>query len=180
METMTEIENQPSPSFRDYRVQNDAVMVPDKGFTKQLHALDPELDVVWDWGASKWEIWRFPENGMEPFHCLTVQTKGRQYRELGADLLVQLAAGDPGRYTLNELVAYFDEMDSQIRRRKARDFTNKIESITMDTQKYQRGVLQIQVPKVFADIAITIDAKPDIPILDVPKEERVRRAIANA
>ena len=168
------------PSFKDYRVQNDAIMVPDKGFTKQLHALDQELDVVWDWGAAKWEIWRFPKNGMEPFHCMTVQTKDRQYRELGADVLIQLAAGDPGRYTLNQLVAYFDEMDNQIRRRKQKDFMNKIESITMETQNYQRGVLQLAVPKSYLETAIPITSKPDIPILEVPKEEKVRRVIANA
>lgn len=167
------------PSFKDYRVQNDAVMVPDKGFTKQLHALDPELEVVWDWGASKWEIWRFPKNGKEPFHCMTVQTQNREYRDLGADILVKLAAGDPGRYTLNELVAYFDEMDNQVRRRKRRDFMNKIESITMETQQYARGVLQVAVPKCYLDAAIKIDVKPQIPLLETPKEERVRRVIQN-
>jgi len=101
---------------KDYRTTCDGVMVADVGFKKQLWALDPELDTVWDWGSNKWEIWRFPGQAKKKvkridnkaFHMLTVQTQGRTFRELGADILLKLQAGDPTRYTLKELCAYFD------------------------------------------------------------------------
>lgn len=138
-----------SPSFKDYRVRDSAYMRPDKGFTKQLKCLDPEFDVVWDWGSEKWEIWKFPkEMGKESYHVLTVQTKGKTYRELGTDILVKLQAGQVWkRYSVNQLCDYLEEMDNQIRRRKAKDFQNKIEAITKETFNYSRGVLQIQVPR---------------------------------
>ena len=83
-----------SPSFRDYRKLNDAAMTPDKGFVKQLKMLDKEFEVVWDWSSEKWEIWKFPkEFGKEPYHVTTVQTKDKNYRELGADILLQLQWG---------------------------------------------------------------------------------------
>ena len=78
------------PSFRDYRNVNDVGMVPDRGFRRQLKSLDKTLEVVWDWGAEKWEIWCFPEGERLPYHVTTVQTKYRTYRELGADVLVSL------------------------------------------------------------------------------------------
>lgn len=136
------------PSFKDYRVENSAAMVPDRGFTKQLEALDPELRVVWAWGSEKWEIWRFPKDSWkEPFHCMTVQTKGRSYRELGTDILIKLQAADPWKYSLKELIAYWDEMDEQIQRRKRKKLYDKIHSITLDSMNYMRGVLQVQVPQ---------------------------------
>jgi len=124
-------------------------MVPDKGFTKQLKCLDPEFDVVWDWGSEKWEIWKFPtDTGREDHHVLTVQTKGKTYRELGSDILVKLQAGQVwNRYSVDQLCDYLEELDNQVRRRKAKDFQNKIESITLETFNYARGVLQIQVPR---------------------------------
>lgn len=132
-------------------------MVPDRGFRKQLHTLDPELEVVWDWGWKKWEIWRFPKDGTEPFCCMVVQTKGRTYRELGADVLLQLQAGDPIRFTKQQLYAYFEELDRQVARRKAQEFINRIEAITLDTFNYARGVLQVQVPRKYRIInAITL------------------------
>ena len=167
-----EVKNNPFPSFDERRVKNDALMVPDKGFTKQLHALDRELDVVWDWGSAHWEIWRFPEDGRPPFHMMTVQTKDRSYRELGADILVRLQQSDPSRYTLNELVAYFDELDNQLQRRKRRELENAISGISSDVQRYARGVPQSQVPFGFSCDAV--------PIINIPKEQKVRRAIINA
>lgn len=123
-------------------------MYPDRGFTKQLHALDPELEVVWDWGTSKWEIWRFPKDGSESHHVLTVQTKDRTYRELGTDILLQLRHGAwLARLPLNNLVNYFDEMDNQEQRRKEKALYDKIHDITMETMDYQRGVIKIQVPR---------------------------------
>ena len=175
-----EIKNNRFPSFKERRVQNDALMVPDKGFTKQLHALDRELEVVWDWGAAKWEIWRFPEDGREPFHMMTVQTQDRTYRELGADILVRLQKSDPSRYTLNELVAYFDELDNQIERRKRKQLEDTISAISSDVQQYARGVLQVQVPRWYMQSAVEIKSKPNQDMyIDIPKEQKIRRAIAN-
>lgn len=126
-------------------------MVPDRGFTKQLKCLNPEFDVVWDWGSANWEIWRFPkEKEKEPNHVMTIRTANKTYRELGADILLKLQEGRQLlELSLNQLTNYFDEMDNQVERRKAQDFKNKIESITKETQQYARGVLSIQVPKKF-------------------------------
>ena len=125
------------PSFRQYRKLNSAEMTPDKGFVKQLKKLDTEFEVVWDWGSSRWEIWKFPkELGSEPYHVTTVQTKDKTYRELGADILLKLQWGDPTRFSLDELVNYFDEMDNQARRRKMKEFTAKIEDVTRETKNF--------------------------------------------
>lgn len=155
-----------TPTFQEWRHRNSAAMVPDKGFRKQLHALDPELEVVWDWGSEKWEIWRFPSArgedatlNKEPFHVLTVQTRDRTYRELGADILLKLQLSDPRRFTLKDLVAYFDEMDAQVQRRKRKELIAKIEDITKETFNYQHAVVQIQVPKEFRMRRVIEDAK---------------------
>ncbi len=133
------------PSSKDYkRFGGDAVMVPDKGFLKQLKMLDPEYEVVWDWGSEKWEIWKLPKGGDDPYPVMTVQTKGRSYRELGTDLLVKLQFFK--RFTPRELGNYLDELDNQVKERKARDFANKIESITLDNFNWMRGVKIFQVP----------------------------------
>lgn len=100
---------------------------------------------MWDWGSSKWEIWRFPENG-EAHHVLTVQTSDKSYRELGTDILLRLQQIDTTRYTTKELVRYFDELDNQLQRRKRKELMDMIGDITIETQQYARGVLQIQVP----------------------------------
>lgn len=125
------------------------LMIPDKGFTKQLHILDPELQVAWDWGSSKWEIWRFPKDGSEAFHVMTVQTKDRTYRELGADMLLKLQHGDPARFSAGQFVKYFEEMDNQIRRRKMEDFKQKIRDIAMDSFINLHCKI-IQVPQQYA------------------------------
>lgn len=128
---------------------NDAVMVPDRGFTKQLKALDPEYECVWDWGTTRWQIWRFPKDkNTEPYHVLTVDTDNRSYREVSTDILLKLRRGLVlGRMSLNQLVNYFDEMDNQILRRKQKEMYNKIHDITLETLNYQRGVPQVQVPR---------------------------------
>jgi len=149
-----------SPSFREWRVGGkkspDAAMVPDRGFVKQLHKLDEELFPLWDWGAEKWEIWRFPKNGKPEFHVMTVQTQDRSYRELGADVLLKLQAGDPHRYSLQQLLDYFDEMDDQILRRKKKALHDKIKDIALDS---------------FTNIHCKI--------IQVPKEFKVRRALSD-
>uniref|UniRef100_A0A6M3K2T1 Uncharacterized protein n=1 Tax=viral metagenome TaxID=1070528 RepID=A0A6M3K2T1_9ZZZZ len=132
-------------------------MVADVGFKKQLWTLDEELDVVWDWASEKWEIWRFPGQGKKltkrmddkAHHVMTVQTKGRSFRELGADLLLKLQKGDTHKFTLKELVAYFNQMDDNILRARERELENKIGAITLDTFDYVRGVLKIQVPREY-------------------------------
>ncbi len=128
---------------------NDAVMIPDRGFTKQLKKLDPEYEVIWDWGSNRWEIWKFPkELGQEPYHVLTVQTLGRSYRELGADVLINLQAMSWDRFTADQLADYFDEMDSQIQRRKEKNFRTVIEDIALDTFINIHCKI-IQVPKSY-------------------------------
>lgn len=143
------------PRFNDYRVTEDGVMVADIGFKRQLRALDPELDVVWDWGAQKWEIWRFPGQGKalkkkmdeKAFHCMTIQTRGKQFRELGADILLNLQQGDPHRYTLKQLIDYFDEMDRNVKRARTKDLLNHLHGVTTEFADYMRGVLKVQVPR---------------------------------
>lgn len=179
------------PSFKDYRSTSDGVMVADVGFKKQLWALDSELDVVWDWGARKWEIWRFPgQKGRKrkrvdhlAHHVMTVQTKGRTFRELGADILLKLQKGDPTRYSLEELVRYFDQMDENIRRAKEKAFRDYIESIALETFDYVRGVLKVQVPRKIAkkDEKYLLKTKPQVPkenLLNLPTSRKVQNAIA--
>lgn len=138
------------PSFKQYRNVDHACMVPDKGFIKQLKCLDKEFEVVWDWGSEKWEIWKFPRD-KEAYHVLTVQTKDKSYRQLGADILIKLQAGQVwDKYSLDEVCDYFEELDNQVRRRNMKDFKNKIEAITLETFNYVRGVPQFQVPRSMA------------------------------
>jgi len=158
------------PKFTDYRAENDAVMVADLGFKKQLRALDPELDVVWDWGSEKWEIWRFPgqkelKKKVDPraHHVLTIQTRGKKFRELGADILLRLQAGDTQKYSLQQLTSYFDQLDRNIRREKERDLYNKINALNKDTVQYL-GQINQPVPKEY--------------LFETSNSTRVRRAIA--
>ena len=111
------------PSFKGYRRTNDAGMVRDRGLRKQVKALDPTLEVVWDWGAEKWEIWCVPEGERLPYHVTTVQTKDRSYRELGADILVALQQTMQLGY--DNIIKYLDEHNDQILRRKRQEFMDK-------------------------------------------------------
>lgn len=123
-----------APNYVEYKeFFAQGIMVPDKGFTKQLHALDPELEVAWDWGSSKLEIWRFPKDGTPAFHVMTVQTKDRTYRELGADVLLVLQKGDPARFSKGELIRYLEELDNQERRRRTETFKAKLRDIALDS-----------------------------------------------
>ncbi len=139
------------PNFEDYRVKNDAVMVPDRGFRRQLKCLDDELDVVWNWGQDIWEIWKFPKDKPKEFahHVLSVKTKGKTYRELGADVLLKLQGNRKlGELTVNRLASYLNELDDQVLRRKRKEFGTKINDIARETMNYASGVLQIQVPRM--------------------------------
>lgn len=142
-------------------------MVPDRGFTVQLKQLDPDLDVVWDWGSSKWNIWRFPNDGKPAHHVLTVETKDKTYRELGTDILLKLHAGDTHRFTLTQLINYFDELDNQVQRRKARELSNKLEGLSKEVWDFH-----------YRPQAGTEEGWKPIRV-QVPREFRVRRIIAS-
>lgn len=143
-------EDYKGPANKDYKhFGGNAYMVPDRGFRKQLKALDDELEVVWDWGRSKWEIWRIPKDGKDPFYMITVETKDKKYRELGADVLLKLQQCDPTRYSLSELCNYFDELDRQAARRREQKLRDAITSIALDTFSFAQGIKQIQVPNTY-------------------------------
>ena len=177
---------------RDWRRTNDGVSVADIGFKKQLRVLDPELDVVWDSGSGKWEIWRFPGQKQikkkmdhRALHMMTVQTKDRSFRQLGADIIIQLQASDPRRYSLDELVNYFDAMDDNLQRAKAKALTNRIDSITSENLDYIRDVTKRQVPLSYSikpsesKLLLRIPLREAVNkyVLNVPKERKVERAI---
>lgn len=138
------------PTFWEYRRKDDAGAAPDKGFRKQLKKLNPDYEVVWDWGCDKWQICEFPSDGGEPYQILTVEAAGKSYRELGADILLRLQMINPAKVGTKEIIAYLDEMDAQVRRRKKKDFANKIEAISHETFNYAQNILQVQVPKMFS------------------------------
>jgi len=127
-------------------------MTPDKGFRKQLKKLHSEFEIVWDWGANKWEIWQCPkEVGREASHVLTVQTEGKSYRELGADILLSLQQTLAWQHlSAKQICDYLDELDNQERRRKAKEFKSKIDAITNETYDFARGVIKLQVPRNFS------------------------------
>lgn len=145
-------------NFSDFRTTTDAVMIPDPGFVRQLRILDPELFVQWNWLLKRWEIWRKPR-GKEPFFCLRIENQNKTFRQLGADILLKLQAGDPHRYSLNQLVQYFDAIDQHVKTTKQRDFVNKIEAIGKESRWYMAG-LRVQVPRRFESIAYQIKSKP--------------------
>lgn len=180
------------PHFKDYRRTTDGVMIADVGFKKQLWALDVELDVVWDWQASKWEIWKFPGQGkrkvkrIDPkaFHVMTIQTQKRTFRELGADILLKLQAGDPTRYTLKEFVAYFDQLDDNIQRAKQKAFKDRMDAAHAESFWYHRG-LRKTVPQNFTvkpeEERLLLKVEQQAPGPKLPIFEQSNRAkIANA
>jgi uncharacterized protein YcaQ len=122
-------------------------MVPDRGFVKQLKKLNKDYEVFWDWGAEKWEIWKVKDGVAN--HITTIQTKDRTYRELGADVLLRLQAGDTTKFTKQELYDYFDEMDNQIQRRQRRDLKNHIEAVAKETFSWAQGIEMVQVPRSY-------------------------------
>lgn len=162
--------------FKDYRKTNDAVAVADIGFKRQLRALDPELDLVWN--GNKWEIWRFSGQGKRvrklsdprAVHVMTVQTQDRSFREVGADILLKLRAGDTQRFSTKELCDYFDAMDDNIERARTKKLENWLEDRRIETAWYTRG-LRISIPKRFMVGSLLLEGPS--------KEFKVRRALAN-
>ena len=142
------IAEQKKHSSHLWKTQNDAVMVPDRGFTKQLKMLGDTLEVVWDNGSHVWEIWDM-RTDIDPYMVTRVQTKGKSYRELGTDVLlaVERSIFFMNNLTPKQICDYLDEADEQVRRRREQDFRNKIRSIARDTFLWCQGVLQVQVPR---------------------------------
>lgn len=137
--------SQTLPSFNEQRrFGGDAVMVPDRGFTKQLKLLNPNFEVVWNWGWERWEIWEVPDD-RPAYHVMTVQTRNKKYKALSGEVLTALAKSI--RFTAKEIMDYLDEMEEQDRRRKAREFSEKIQTIAKDTYNWVHGVPLIQVPQ---------------------------------
>ena len=135
-------------NFKDHHRAGDPVMTPDRGFTKQLKALDPTLEVLWDWIGERWSIWCFPkEDGKDPYHILTVGGFGKSYRELGQDILLQLQECIHFQLNPDKLLDYIEEHNNQIRRRKAKDFSAKVQAMARETFNYSHDVLQISVPR---------------------------------
>jgi hypothetical protein len=169
------------PSFQDYRRTNDPGMIPDRGFRKQLKALDKTLEVVWDWGANKWEIWCFPEGERLPYHVTTVQTKNRSYRELGADILVSLQQSMQLGY--DNIIKYLDEHNNQIIRRKRQEFLDKISWATRDNWSTIRSIKGRPIEKLFgAEFLNTVPIlkKREIPVLTAPLANRIIGATTDA
>jgi len=172
------VHNPKAPGFKDYRASEDGVMIADVGFKRQLWALDPELDVVWDWAAEKWEIWRFPgQKGKKKkridhkaMHVMTVQTQGRTFRELGTDVLLTLQEGDTTRFSVKELADFFDQQDENIQRAKRKDLMNHMEAIKLDSDRYVREVYQAHVP-----LAYQIKPSEEKLMIKVDKTERPNR-----
>ena len=82
------------------------------------------------------------------FHVMTIQTKRRTFRELGADILIKLQQGDPHRYSLKDFVAYFDQLDENVRRGKEKAFTEKMNAMHAETFWYHRG-LRKSIPQSY-------------------------------
>ena len=110
--------------------------------------LDKHLDVMWNWVNENWSIWYFPDDfGAEPYHVTTVCGKGKSYRELGQDILLSIQQALTFRADPDKLLDYIEEHNNQIRRRREKDFKDKIRQISKETYNYVHGVLQVQVPR---------------------------------
>ncbi len=137
--------NQKPRSSLKSKVVGDAGMVPDRGFTKQLKALDKELEVVWDWGVEKWEIWKIPKD--KPGYMVTrIQTQGKDYRELGQDLLLNLQMHI--QIGPEKILDYLEEHNNQIRRRRAEEFEAKVRDMAIDAWG-PLFTISTQVPKEY-------------------------------
>jgi len=142
--------------FNSFRTTNDGVMVADVGFKKQLQALDKELDIVWDNVSNKWEVWKFIGQGgrvkkrLNPRarHVMTIQTQDRTFREVGADIILNLQKNDLRKYSVEEIMGYFDKMDENILRAKRKRLNDRLSDCSKELAWYTKG-LRVQVPKRF-------------------------------
>jgi hypothetical protein len=167
------------PEFGDWRRTNDAVMIADPAFVRQLRILDPRAYVQWDWGSQRWEIWRKPE-GKEPFMLLRVQTADKSYRELGADILLKLQESDPQRFTLQQLVDYFNAIDDRLLEQKQKDMERKFDAIARERQWYMRG-LRLAVPQSWERVAVKLEGpkEPRIPLIKKTPTQVIGRVVGN-
>ncbi len=156
--------------LRRYLRSRDEVMVADMGFKKQLWALDPELDLVWDPLGERWEIWRFPGQKKELYktineksvHVASVMTANRSFREVGADILLKLQAGDTQKFSIKQLADYFDKMDDNLQRAKRKELFNKLDGIDREVKSWW-SKFKTQVPDSYK--------------VDIPTSKKIARAI---
>ena len=134
-----------------WRTRNSAEMVPDSGFVRQLKMLCETLEVVWDAVSHVWEIWDFPTDGKEAYLVMRVQTAGKDYRELGTDVLLKMQQNlfFSNNLTPKQVCDYLDEMDTQLVRRKEQDFRNRINAKARDTFLWLMGTPMISVPRSY-------------------------------
>lgn len=132
------------------RTLNDVEKVPTKGFKRQLATIDPNLDVVFNQGTFKWEIWSFPDFG-QPYLVMTVQTKNKTYKELSQQVLLQMQYNvfTANNLTAKQVCAYLEEMEAQEAKRKEKEFKNKIEAISLETFSFSHEILSVQVPQAY-------------------------------
>lgn len=137
-------------SLKPWKRQNDASMIPDRGFVKQLKMLKSSFEVVWDCSGCFWEIWDFPE-GAEAYCITRVKSAGKSYKQLSADVLLQIQESifRQENMTMKQICDYLDEADAQVRRRKMDDFRAKIKDVAWDTF-LNIHCKMIQVPRKFA------------------------------
>lgn len=146
-------------------------MVASLGFKKQLWALDKCLDVVWNFIIEKWEVWKFPGQeekkvklwNDQAFHVTTIQTKKKEFRDLGADILLKLQAGDTRKFSLEQLVQYFNQMEKNLVREKNKRLYENIHARNLDLAHYSLTISQ-PVPKEY--------------LFQTPNSLSVQRAIA--
>ena len=103
-------------------------------------------------------------------HVMTVQTGKRSFRELGADIILNLQAGDTRRFSTKELCNFFDDMDDKIKREKVKKVEDWFDSRRREVAWYTRG-LRVTVPKRFLVGSVMLEG----PAQNI----KVRRAIAN-
>ena len=180
-----------SVTQQDYRRTNDGVMVADIGFKKQLWALDPELDLAWDAFGNKWEIWKFPGQAKKPLkvmgpdamHVASIQTKDRSFREVGADVLLKLQAGDTRKFSIQEIADYLDKMDDNLERAKRKAFMDEMDDIQRSADRWwwtpKRQVpFQYRIKPSEDRLVIKTPMKKAGHFnIEIPKSKKIARAI---
>jgi hypothetical protein len=137
-------------SLKPWKRINDASIVPDRGFVKQLKKLKNSFDVVWDCISCNWEIWDFPQDS-EPYCVTRVSAKNKSYKELSADILLGIRKSIfmQNNMTAKQICDYLDEADAQECRRKELDFRQRMKDIAWETF-INIHCKVIQVPQKYA------------------------------